>query len=65
MRFAALALVLALGACSRVPEAALRDEQARSRRYRDAYESQAAELVALREKVAALEKKAAEGRCQQ
>jgi hypothetical protein len=33
------ALALGLLACGRVPEAQLRDEQARSRRYRDAYES--------------------------
>ena len=39
--------------CSRVPEQALRDEQARSRTYRDAYETQAAEISALKEKLAA------------
>ena len=39
--------------CSRVSEQALRDEQARSRMYRDAYETQAAELAALKAKLAA------------
>jgi hypothetical protein len=55
--FAALGLVLLLAACGRVPEQALRDEQARSRRYRDAYETQAVELAALKARLAALEKR--------
>lgn len=63
-RLAALAgAALALAACGRVPEQALRDEQARSRRYRDAYESQAQELQRLKERVADLEKKAADAGC--
>ena len=39
-------------------EAALRDERAKSRRYRDAYETQAAELAQLKARMANLEKKA-------
>ncbi len=54
MKYALLAL--ALSGCSRVPEQSLRDEQARGRRYRDAYETQALELQVLKEKVAQLEK---------
>ena len=46
---------LALCACSRVPEQALRDEQSRSRRYRDAYETQATEVQALKDRLAQLE----------
>jgi hypothetical protein len=49
---------LLLCCCARVPEQSLRDEQARTRRYRDAYESEHDELVALRSRVAALEKAA-------
>jgi hypothetical protein len=50
-----LAAVLA-AACGH-PEIALRDEQARSRRYRDAYETQAAELAQLKARLLELEKK--------
>ena len=39
-------------------ESVLRDEQAKSRRYRDAYETQAAELAQVKARLAALEKKA-------
>jgi len=46
---------LALAACSRVPEQALRDEQSRARRYRDAYETQAVEVQALKDRLALLE----------
>ena len=45
--------------CGRVPESALRDEQARSRRYRDAYETQAGEVQELRKRLATAEKHAA------
>ncbi len=48
--FAALAFA-ELG-CGRVPEQALRDEQARTRRYRDAYETLQEEVTALRARVA-------------
>lgn len=51
-----LALLAALCACGRVPEQALRDEQARSRHYRDAYETTAAELAAAKARLAELEK---------
>lgn len=46
---------LAASACGH-SDGALRDEQARTRRYRDAYETQAAELVQLKARVAELEK---------
>jgi len=46
---------LLLAACGRVPEQALRDEQARARRYRDAYETTAAELAAAKARLAELE----------
>ena len=52
-----LAALLLAGACSH-GEQALRDEQAKSRRYRDAYETQAAQLLELKARVAELEKKA-------
>ena len=57
----ALALVgaLALTACSRVPEQQLRDEQARSRRYRDAYEAALAEKQDLLQKLTAAQLRAA------
>ena len=51
-----LVLLAAVGACGRVPEQALRDEQARSRHYRDAYETTAAELAAAKARLAELEK---------
>ena len=50
-------LILLIAACGRVPEQALRDEQARTRRYRDAYETQAAELASLKSRLAELEKR--------
>ena len=51
------ALLLGAIACSgTVPEQALRDEQARMRQYRDAYETIAAELAAAKARLAALEK---------
>ena len=56
MRRLLLAAFLAATACGH-PEIALRDEQARSRRYRDAYETQASELAQLKARVAELEKK--------
>lgn len=46
---------LLLTACGRVPEQALRDEQARARRYRDAYETTAAELAAAKARLAELQ----------
>jgi hypothetical protein len=55
MRRAALAVLL-LAACGRVPEQALRDEQARTRRYRDAYETSATEVAALKARLAEMEK---------
>jgi hypothetical protein len=56
LRPAACALLAAAFACGRVPEQALRDEQARTRQYRDAYETTAAELAATKARLAALEK---------
>ena len=50
---------LLLAACGRVPEQALRDEQARARRYRDAYETTAAELAAAKARLAELEQRCA------
>ena len=50
---------LLLAACGRVPEQALRDEQARARRYRDAYETTAAELAAAQARLAELEQRCA------
>ena len=52
---AALLLVL-LAACSH-GEAALKEEQTRSRHYRDAYETQAQEIAQLKAKLAELEKR--------
>jgi hypothetical protein len=49
-----LAALLCAAACSH-GEAALREEQAKTRRYRDAYESQAQEIQQLRQRVAELE----------
>lgn len=55
-RGGAVILFIALGfaeaGCGRVPEQALRDEQARSRRYRDAYETLQEELTAARARLA-------------
>ena len=51
-----LALVALSAACSRVPEQALKDEQARARRYRDAYETLQQENAALKTRLAAQEK---------
>ena|GEM_PF-1316873 len=45
-----------IGCGGTVPEQALRDEQARTRQYRDAYETTAAELAAAKARLAALEK---------
>lgn len=53
-----LGLLLLLAAGCGHSESALRDEQAKSRRYRDAYETQAAELAQVKARVAQLEKKA-------
>jgi hypothetical protein len=55
MRLALLALLLA-AACGH-GDAALREEQARTRHYRDAYETQAQEVQQLRKRVAELEQK--------
>jgi hypothetical protein len=57
LRVAAIALWAALGAvaCDRVPEQALRDEQNRAREYRDAYEAEHDENVALKAKLDAAE----------
>jgi hypothetical protein len=53
MKLALLALLFA-GACSH-GDAALRDEQAKARHYRDAYETQAQEVRQLKKRVAELE----------
>ena len=50
----ALVALLFTTACSH-GDAALRDEQAKARHYRDAYETQAQELQQLRKRVAELE----------
>jgi hypothetical protein len=50
-------LLTALGCGGRVPEQALRDEQARTRQYRDAYETTAAELAAAKARLSELEKR--------
>jgi hypothetical protein len=50
---------LFLVACGRVPEQALRDEQTRARRYRDAYETTAAELAAAKARLAEVEQRCA------
>jgi len=55
MKIALLGLLLA-AACSH-GDAALRDEQARSRHYRDAYETQALEIAQLKARIAELEKR--------
>jgi hypothetical protein len=55
MKLALAALVLAAG-CGH-GDAAVREEQAKARRYRDAYETQAQEIQRLREHVAELESK--------
>jgi t-SNARE complex subunit (syntaxin) len=55
VRLAAAALLLA-AACGH-GDAALREEQARTRRYRDAYETQAQEIQQLKKRVAELEAK--------
>jgi hypothetical protein len=54
-----LGAALLLAACGRVPEQALRDEQTRARRYRDAYESTAAELAAAKARLAEVEQRCA------
>jgi hypothetical protein len=54
-----LAAALLAGCGGKVPEQALRDEQARTRRYRDAYETAAAELAAAKARVAELEQRCA------
>jgi len=59
LRLAACGLVAAALACSRVPEQALRDEQARARQYRDAYETTAAELVAAKARLSEIEQRCA------
>jgi hypothetical protein len=53
---AALLGLLFAAACGH-GDAALRDEQNRSRHYRDAYESQAQEIARLKKRVAELEDK--------
>ncbi len=55
MRLAAAALLFA-AACGH-GDAALREEQAKTRRYRDAYETQAQEIQQLNKRVAELEAK--------
>lgn len=51
----ALCVLLACAACGH-GDAALRDEQSKSRHYRDAYESQALEIAQLKARIAELEK---------
>jgi hypothetical protein len=53
MRLALLALLFAAG-CSH-GDAALREEQAKARHYRDAYETQAQEVQQLKRRLAELE----------
>lgn len=53
MRLALIALLAAAG-CGH-GEAALREEQARTRHYRDAYESRAQQIEQLKKRVAELE----------
>jgi hypothetical protein len=53
MKFA-LVLLLAAAACGH-GEGALRDEQAKSRHYRDAYETQALQIAQLKERIAEME----------
>ncbi len=53
---AALLLGLLLAACGH-GDAALRDEQAKTRHYRDAYETQAQQIAQLKAHIAELEKK--------
>jgi hypothetical protein len=55
MRLALLALLVAAG-CGH-GDAALREEQAKTRHYRDAYETQAQEVQQLKKRVAELEQK--------
>jgi hypothetical protein len=55
VKLAAAALLLA-AACGH-GDAALREEQAKTRRYRDAYETQAQEIQQLKKRVAELEAK--------
>ena len=55
MRLAFLAVLLA--ACSHADTGALRDEQARSRHYGDAYETQAQQIAQLKARIAELEKR--------
>ena len=60
MRLAAVGLIaLVLAGCGRVPEQALRDEQARSRKYRDAYETGLQENEWLKKRLAETEQRAA------
>jgi len=54
MRLALLALLLG-AACSHA-DPSLRDEQAKSRHYRDAYETQAQEIAQLKARIAELER---------
>lgn len=51
---ALLVCALLLAGCGH-GEAALRDEQARSRKYRDAYETQAQQIAQLKSRIAELE----------
>jgi len=55
MRAGLFALLLA-AACGH-GDAAPRDEQSRSRHYRDAYETQAQEIIQLKARIAELEKR--------
>ena len=55
MRLTLVAILLA-AACGH-GDAALRDEQTRSRHYRDAYETQAQEIAQLKARIAELEKR--------
>jgi len=55
MKIALLAFLLA-AACSH-GDAALRDEQSRTRHYRDAYETQAQQIAQLKARIAELEKR--------
>jgi hypothetical protein len=58
----AFALAAGLAACSH-NDAELRSEHAQARQFRDAYETQAQEMAALKARVAALEATLARGGC--
>lgn len=56
MRLAVLAALLA-ASCAHPDGAAIREEQAKARRYRDAYEAQVLEIAQLKGRIAELEQR--------